>query len=60
MDVRGCLPAHRWNPADQGRHADDGGLFPILVLAVVWLVVAMLIWRYFNQKPADEDHSAQD
>ena len=33
--------------------SDDGGLFPVLVFALGWLVVAILIWRYFNKKPAD-------
>jgi len=38
-----------------GVFSGDSGNFAIRVFAVIWLVVAILIWRHFTRKPPDQD-----
>lgn len=43
-----------------GVFSDGSGPFPVVVFAIVWLVVAILLWRFFNKRPGDETPSARD
>jgi len=42
-----------------GVFSRGSGPFPVVVFAIVWLAVAILLWRSFNKKPENEKPSAR-